>query len=78
MDNALPLAKASLDYWQQVDSRSRWAGEAAWWVAKCFQQKNDTGNASIYAQRAKTILANSNYPIDLEMLTAASAEITVK
>jgi tetratricopeptide (TPR) repeat protein len=70
---ALPLLRQSDAFWRGFDSENRWAGEAAFWLAKCYAALGRDADAMQAYQRAVPILARSRLPGDAHLVKLARA-----
>lgn len=67
-----PLLEADR-YWRELDPTNRWAGEAAFWLGRCYLALGRSGDAREAFSRAENILAQSPIPMDRKLLIAAQA-----
>jgi serine/threonine-protein kinase len=61
---ALPLLRQADAFWRQFAPQSRWAGEAAHWLAQAERQAGDPKQAEAHRLRALRLLALSTQPAD--------------
>ena len=67
-----PLLEADR-YWRELDPTNRWAGEAAFWLGRCYLALGRSDEAREAFSRAEKILAQSPIPMDRKLLVAARA-----
>jgi tetratricopeptide (TPR) repeat protein len=70
--DALPLFERADTFWRDFHAASRWAGEAALWLSRCYAVLQRRKEADVELGRARTLLARSPLPADAELLTLAS------
>ncbi len=58
-------------FWSEFDASSRWAGEAAFWLAHCHDALAHKAQARQAYGRAAAILASSSWPRDARLLDRA-------
>ncbi len=76
-DQALPhLARADA-FWLQFDAGNRWAGEAAYWLARGQQAAGDADSARRSYARAANVLARSPLPVDASLVASARAALAI-
>ena len=71
---ALPYLERADQFWQNFDSGSRWAGEAAFWLGRCLDSLGRKDPAKVQYARAAGILAGSTFPGDAALTALAHAE----
>jgi tetratricopeptide (TPR) repeat protein len=62
---ARPLLESADAFWRELDSESRWAGEAALWLGRCYQALGRSVEARDAIRRAEKIQRRSLLPADL-------------
>jgi serine/threonine protein kinase/tetratricopeptide (TPR) repeat protein len=60
-------------FWRAFDPQSRWAGEAAIWLGRCYAALGRSAEARVSLARGGKILASSELPADIELVKLASA-----
>jgi len=70
---ALPLLEKAADFWRDFDPENRWAGEAAFWLGRCYLALGRNADARSALSRAEKILVRSPLPSDVKLLTLARA-----
>jgi serine/threonine-protein kinase len=55
-------------YWREVSPESRWAGEAAFWLGRCYEELERTDDARKAIARGARILSRSSLPRDARLL----------
>ena len=55
------------------DAESRWSGEAALWLGRCYSALGRTSEARVALGRAATILSRSPIPADAPLARLARA-----
>jgi tetratricopeptide (TPR) repeat protein len=68
---ALPLLEQADAFWRDFDPENRWAGEAAFWLGRCYAALGRTGEAKQAYARAARILAGSQFSSDQELVRLA-------
>ncbi|MCX8115392.1 MAG: serine/threonine-protein kinase, partial [Burkholderiaceae bacterium] len=68
---AQPALEDADAFWRAFDPDNRWAGEAAFWLARCYEALGRGGDAKHVYARAATILARSPLPGDAARLRFA-------
>ncbi|HSB19941.1 MAG TPA: protein kinase [Anaeromyxobacteraceae bacterium] len=68
---ALPLLQRADAFWRDLDPGSRWAGEAALRLGKCFEALGRRNEAREALARARVTLARSPIPADARLLRLA-------
>jgi tetratricopeptide (TPR) repeat protein len=63
-DRALPLLEEADRFWRDFDAGNRWAGEAAFWLGRCYAALGRSAEASAARARAQAILSRSRSPAD--------------
>ena len=58
-------------FWRELDPDSRWAGEAAFYLAQCLDALGRTAEAKLRYARAAQILAKSPFPADTALVSFA-------
>jgi hypothetical protein len=64
------LSKADA-FWRDFDPDSRSAGEAAFWLSRCYAALGRHAEAKVVSERATRILAHSTFPVDAALVTQA-------
>jgi serine/threonine protein kinase len=57
--DALPSLEEADAFWRGFDAENRWAGEASWWLARCYAALGRRGDAAAAYARARLILQGS-------------------
>jgi serine/threonine protein kinase len=57
--DALPLFEKADAFWRDFDGSSRWAGEAAWWLGRCYAALGREQDARLAATRARALLKSA-------------------
>ncbi len=70
-DAALQSARSADLYWRDVDPDHRSAGEAAYWLGRCYRALGRTADAQEAFARAEPRLARSPLPADRRLLQLA-------
>jgi eukaryotic-like serine/threonine-protein kinase len=65
---AVPLLLEADRAWSQLDPESRWAGEAAFWLAQAHSALGQHAQAEATLERAKRLLADSPWRSDAQLL----------
>lgn len=65
--DGLRLVEQADAFWRGFAPESRWAGEAAFWLARCYEALNRDAQAKQAYARAAQILARSSLPADAEL-----------
>ena len=68
---ALPLLHQADAFWRDFDPNSRGAGEAAFWLGRCYAALSRPADAKKAYARAAQILVRSPFPGDAELLKIA-------
>ncbi|MFN3564822.1 MAG: tetratricopeptide repeat protein, partial [Burkholderiaceae bacterium] len=68
---ALALFEQADDFWRDFDADNRWAGEAAYWLARCYEALDRHAEAKQAYARAAKILARSPLPADKRLARLA-------
>jgi tetratricopeptide (TPR) repeat protein len=69
--DALPLLEKADRFWRDFDPQNRWAGEAAFWLGRCYLALGRSAHAHTALSRAETILARSPIPADRQLVALA-------
>jgi len=69
-DALIPLERAD-GFWRDFDPDNRWAGEAAFWLARCLDALGRSVDAKQAYARAGQILAGSPLPADAKLVKLA-------
>lgn len=72
-DRALPRFEEADVYWRQLDGDGRWAGESAYWLARCHRVLQRPVEAAAAALRAEQRLSGSSFPGDNQRLAEVLA-----
>jgi eukaryotic-like serine/threonine-protein kinase len=59
-------------FWRDFDPQSRWAGEAAVWLGRCYAALGRSADARAALSRGGKILAGSALPADIELVKLAA------
>jgi len=68
---ALPLLEAADRFWHEFDAESRWAGEAALWLGRCYAGLGRAADARQALTRAEKLLSRSPIPSDSGLVRLA-------
>lgn len=60
-------------FWRDFAPENRWAGEAAFWLARCQDALGHRGEARDAYNRANRILAKSPFPADAALVASSFA-----
>jgi TolA-binding protein len=71
-DVALPLVQNVDRFWSEFDPASRWAGEAAFWLARCYTGLGREADARPVFARAAKNLARSPLAVDAKLVRLAT------
>jgi tetratricopeptide (TPR) repeat protein len=71
--DARQAIEAADAFWRDFDARNRWAGEAAFWLARCYAALGRDAEAATLSARARAILGRSPLPSDSKLLRLARA-----
>jgi serine/threonine-protein kinase len=63
--------EAAAACWRELDAQSRWAGEAAFWLARAYASLGRDGEAREQRSRAVEILSRSTLPSDARLVRLA-------
>ncbi|MCH9694124.1 MAG: serine/threonine-protein kinase [Gammaproteobacteria bacterium] len=66
--SALAYLESANAFWTELNPESRWAGVAAFWLARCYRALGRTRDAAEAHARAMRILSASPIPIDVQLL----------
>ena len=72
-DTALKLLKESDEFWAGFDTDNRWAGEAALWLGRAYQELGRSADAQDALSRAEQILSQSGIASDAELVALAGS-----
>lgn len=72
-DKALVHFQQADAFWRGFDPDNRWAGEAAYWLARCYEALDRDEEAKRAYARAATILSRSPLPGDVRLAQLARA-----
>jgi len=70
-EKALQLTQQADLFWRNFGADSRWAGEAALWLGRCYLALGRSADAYAELSRAEKILAHSPIPADVELVKLA-------
>lgn len=68
---ALPLLEAADRFWREFDAENRWAGEAAFWLGRCYAALGRAADARRALTRAERLLSHSPMPSDSKLVRLA-------
>ncbi len=69
--DALRALQAADAYWRKRRPDSRWAGEAALWLGRCYLAHGRKAEAHVTLARAAKLLAASPIPADMALMKLA-------
>jgi tetratricopeptide (TPR) repeat protein len=69
-DALAPLEEADA-FWQDFDAGNRWAGEAAFWLGRCYSALGRSAEGRQALARARAILSRSPVPMDSSLARLA-------
>jgi tetratricopeptide (TPR) repeat protein len=70
-EKALQLTQQADRFWRAFDADSRWAGEAALWLGRCYLALGRSADARATLRRAETVLSHSPLPGDSKLIKLA-------
>jgi tetratricopeptide (TPR) repeat protein len=65
---ALQLTQQADRFWRDFNADSRWAGEAALWLGRCYLALGRSADAHAALRRAETVLSRSPLPGDSKLM----------
>jgi serine/threonine-protein kinase len=68
---ALPLLEEGDRFWRDFDPKNRWAGEAAFWLGRCYASMGRQADATKAISRGVHILSRSPIPSDSKLVARA-------
>jgi serine/threonine-protein kinase len=68
---ALPWLQQADQFWRDFDGDNRWAGEAAFWLGRCYATLGREAAARAAYARAAKVLARSSIAADAELVQVA-------
>lgn len=68
---ALALLEKADGFWRDFDAQSRWAGEAAFWLGRCYTALGRRAEAQAALSRAEKIFESSPIPSDTKLVQLA-------
>jgi serine/threonine-protein kinase len=71
--DARPLLESADAFWRDFDASNRWAGEAAFWLGRCYAGLGRNADAARPSARARAILSRSPLPNDAKLLRLPAA-----
>jgi FAD/FMN-containing dehydrogenase len=72
-DEALADIERAAAFWSTHAPDSRWAGEASYWLGRCYAALGRRADARLAPARAARLLARSPFPADAALLTQPRA-----
>jgi tetratricopeptide (TPR) repeat protein len=70
-EKALQLTQQVDRFWRDFNADSRWAGEAALWLGRCYLALGRSADAHAALHRAETVLSHSPLPGDSKLIKLA-------